>query len=685
MNVEKLQQKKIIIYGLSTETERILKEWNGRYEVIGLLDGFKISGTQFGYPILDINNVIRMDNIAIIVVARPGSCKAITKRIGDLCREYNVELYDVRGKDLLADTQVVYDFNLINGYIKTDVFDKVKQVDVVSFDLFDTLVVRDILSSSDVINLVNARLEERGIIIDNFIQKRIAVEKQMSQGHAPRLESIYGILLDSSHDIQISASDLADLEYRVDIELLRPRTDMVDILLKIKKDGKRVYITSESYYSESQISVILEKFGITDIDGLIVSCEYDTSKTGELFERLITIAGTKNILHIGDDIVADIESAKRHGIQAFQIYSAAELLESIGGLKLLSDEMNLSDKIRIGMFIADLFNSPFQFEDKEKRIHVDNAYNIGYLFTAPMIMDFAKWFGEQVKEYELSNIWFCARDGYLLQKLYEILYPDSVSEYFLTSRTSSIRAGMENISDVEYVDSMKFSGDIKENLKTRFGIDDNILEECKIDESQSGLMQYANVILSESERKRFNTKKYIQRLKINSGGIGLFDFVAKGTSQMYIQKLVDNRIKGLYFLQLEPEFMKDKGLDILSYYKEREKNSSAIFDNYYILETLLTAPFPSVAEFDYDGNPIYANETRDKEDIDCFMRAQKGIIDYVKRYLSICPESYFVQNKKLDETLLYLIHNVDIRDKTFLSLKVEDPFFNRMTNITDVL
>ncbi|WP_026667948.1 hypothetical protein [Butyrivibrio sp. AE2005] len=63
--------------------------------------------------------------------------------------------------------------------------------------------------------------------------------------------------------------------------------------------------------------------------------------------------------------------------------------------------------------------------------------------------------------------------------------------------------------------------------------------------------------------------------------------MAKGTTQMYLQKLFAQHIKGFYFLQLEPEFMADKGLDIEPFYSDEEKNSSAIFDNYYILETIL--------------------------------------------------------------------------------------------------
>lgn len=682
---EVIINKSIVIYGLSIETERILCEWNGKYNVIGLLDGFKTSGEQFGQHILDINDIVKMDNIVIIVVARPGSCKSIAKRIGDLCRENNILLYDIRGKDLLEDTRVVYDFKSVKGYTKSELLKRVEKLDVVSFDLFDTLAVRDVLSSNNVIKLINARLIERGIRINDFIEKRIAVEKQLSQGHAPRLEYIYDELLSKECGLAIGASELAALEYELDVKLLRPRKEMVDFLKKMKQNDKRVYITSESYYSENQILEIINSIGIVNIDGLVVSCEYDTGKTGDLFDVLVSKAGTKNILHIGDDIVADIEAAKRHGLQAFQIYSSSELLDSLGGLGLINDKMSLSDRIKIGMFIANIFNSPFQFENKDKRIHADDAYDIGYLFTAPMIMDFTRWFGQQVKMFDLKNIWFCARDGYLLQKLYQILYPDSETEYFLTSRISAIRAGMDDISDIEYVDSMKYSGDEFDNLRTRFGLDEKSLEPYKTDEMREGLLKYADAILNTSKNKKKNALKYIQKLNLQEGDVAFFDFVAKGTSQMYIQRLVKKKIKGLYFLQLEPEFMNDKGLDILPFYREEEKNSSAIFDNYYILETLLTAPEPSVDEFDNDGNPVYAKETRKEEDIQSFMKAQEGILSYVRRYLSICPKQEISINKKLDEIFLFLVHNIEIRDNAFLKLTVEDPFFNRMTDIMDVL
>ena len=682
---ELLSEKKIIIYGLSTETERVLIEWNGKYNVVGLLDGFMTEGEQFGYRILDINEVVRMDNIAIIVVARPGSCKVITKRIGALCREHNVPLFDIRGNDLLEEKKVVYDFKAVSGYTKQELLRAIDESEAVSFDLFDTLLVRNVSSLDDLLSIIDIRLRDKNINITDFVNIRTRAEKKLSIGRAPRLDKIYGEVLNSTNELNADAEELSIIEYAVDLDTIEARREMVTLVNEIIEMGKPVYITSDCYYSKTQLQEILKVIGVNKVTDIIVSCEYDTSKTGNLFEKLIAIAGTKNIIHIGDDTVADEESAKRHGIKAFRIYSAIELLELIGGLNLLYNDQSLSDRIRIGMFTANLFNSPFQFEDDSKYINVNSPFDIGYLFAAPMVMDFTRWFEEKTIELGIENRWLCARDGFLLRRLYEVMYPDVRTEYFYTSRISAIRAGMDSFEDIEHVDSMKFTGEVEDNLRTRFGIDIACISGDDIDEDESGLLKYVKPIIQNSIVKRENNKKYINSLNVKDGDISLFDFVAKGTSQLYIQKLVNNHIKGLYFMQLEPQFMKDMNLDIIPFYKEEEREKSAIFENYYILETLLTSPEASVDEFDDNGTPVFAIETRSERDIDCVMKAQNGIVEYTKKFLQLCPTSAININKKLDEQFLMLIRHVAINDIDFLRLTVEDPFFNRMTDITDVL
>jgi FMN phosphatase YigB (HAD superfamily) len=682
---EKLATKNIVLYGLGTETERTISEWNGQYHMIGLLDSSRKSGEEFGYPILDIQDVVRQENILIVVVARPGSCKVIAKTVGPICREHQIELYDIRGNDLLQEKNVVYEFAGVDGYTRDELLTQIDAADVISFDLFDTLIVRNILAVDDVLELVGLKLCEKGIEIPDFKRKRMDAEKSLSKKAAPKLETIYAEIVASFANFSLSEKELADFEYEIDVSLLQPRTDMVQLLQVAKEKGKKVCITTESYYTRTQIFDILEQCGIRDVEDVFISCEYQKGKLSGLYEEVKKAFPSKKILHIGDDIVADIEAARRYGLEAFQIYSTWELLDMVGGLHLVTSEMSLSDKIKIGMFTAELWNSPFQFEHTTKRLYVNDASRVGYLFMAPMILDFIYWFGDCIKEGNFQNIWFCARDGYLIQTLYKLMYPQEETVYFQTSRTAAIRAGMQTDADIEYVDSMKYSGEVTDCLFTRFGIRVEDIRDEDICKDKAGLLKYSAAILDAAKRKRTCYLRYIEGLNLKKGRIALFDFVAKGTSQMYIQRFVENPITGLYFLQLEPEFMKGRGLDITPFYTEEERSTSAVFDNYYIMETVLTSPYASVNEFDEQGNVLYTSETRTKTEIDCLMKVQEGIIDYVKRYLQICPQGKGKRNKKLDEVFLCLLHHIEIRDKDFLRMTVEDSFFNRSTQVNTII
>ena len=94
---------------------------------------------------------------------------------------------------------------------------------------------------------------------------------------------------------------------------------------------------------------------------------------------------------------------------------------------------------------------------------------------------------------------------------------------------------------------------------------------------------------------------------------------------------------------------------------------------------------PFVNEFDSDGNPVYAEETRSEENIKCVLKMQQGILNYVDDYLKLVPSELRVINKQLDERLLSLIGKFQVTDEKFRSLVVEDPFFGRMTAMEDVL
>jgi FMN phosphatase YigB (HAD superfamily) len=673
--LEEYRDVKTALYGLGTETGRFLSEFGDGMSVAGLMDGFRENGTMYGYPILPIAEIPSKGVGLILVVARPGSCKAITRRIGAFCLEHKIALYDVRGRNLLEEKKVSYDFKHHKGRTLQELLDGIDRADVVSFDLFDTLVARKVRFYTDVFELLDWRLQERGICIPDFSRMRLSAEKELSRDQAPGLRQIYEEVLKRTGGNFITAPELALMEWETDLSVMAARESVCEVFCRAAASGKPVVVTTDSYYSLEQIQKILDRFGLTGCDKVLVSCEYGISKTQGLFRALQGGYEGKRILHIGDDEVSDIGAAETDGLDTYRVLSGEDLFDTLGGLGIESELSTIADRVKAGMFLSRMFNSPFWFEEEERTLSVSDVFWAGYLFCGPVITDFVLWLKERMDTQKFGQILFCARDGYLIGKLFRIISPETKSIYFLTSRTAAVRAGVEDEKDIAYVDEMKYFGTAEESLKTRFGIQGEALKR----------MERSREILVKAKFQRGSYQTYIKKLGLQEGAVALFDFVAKGTVQMYLQKLFVQHMKGFYFLQLEPEFMADKGLDIQPFYLEEEKNTSAIFDHYYILETILTSPYPQMEEFDEEGNPRFAAETRSEQDIRCFERAQNGIVSYFEDYLRILPKGARQENKKLGGAFLSLMNQVQIEDGDFLGLKVEDPFFGRMTDIKDII
>ncbi len=667
--------EKLALYGLGTETERFINENSSWLNIAGLLDGFRTDGEMFGYPIITLDDALEKGVSSIIVIARPGSCKVIAKRIGQFCRDNNISLINVSGKNLLEIAAASYDFSNIACYRRKELIDRTDAADVISFDLFDTLVTRTVYSYTDIFDILDLRLKEEKVSIPGFSNLRLRAEKELSKDTSPTLVQIYAEFSKYVKTEHVTPEKLASMEWEIDQRTIIARKETCDFLNEIKQKGKKIVITTDSYYSYDQICQILNMAGIDNVDNILVSSEYGTLKTQNLLSVIKEVYPHKKILHIGDDSYSDIDKAAENGIDSFKIYSGTDLFDELGGLGIRWDENNLTDRIKIGLFVSKLFNSPFQFEDSERKLTVRTSRDVGFILCAPMISDFIHWMVDELNQQSFERILFCARDGYLPRMLFDRIAPDVKNYYFLSSRTAAIRSGMEDEPDIKYVDSMKYFGSDEEALKNRFGISSENQESA--DRNRE--------ILIRSAKLRKNYKRYIDTFDFGDDKIALFDFVAKGTSQLYLQKLFPQHLKGFYFLQLEPEYMADRGLDIEPFYTDKEKDQSSIYENYYILETILTAPHPQVLEFDEKGMPVYAEETRKEGNLKVIEQVQRGIIEYFERLSALIPLDHYVENKKLDESILSLINKLKISDEGFMSLTVEDPFFGRMTDIKDLI
>lgn len=666
---------KVAVYGLSPLTAALLERLNDD-QVIGLLDGYQISGSLYGKPILSIGEAIAKGVRLIIVAARPESCKIIAKRIGALCKKNAVKLIDIHGHDLNAPKKAAYAFSDVPGVTKCELLGLIDSHDVISVDLFDTLVMRRTLFPTDIYEIVDLRLREEGIILDNFPQRRLEAEKELCKSTFPTLLEIYQYILRKYAAVGVQAETLARTEWEVDCGLVVSREELCELLRAANQRGKLIYIVSDTFYSKVQLTALLKRCGFTGYGDILASCEYGTGKTQQLFERLREKIPGKTCLHIGDSAGADVEGAEKSGYTACRLYSGLELFEKAGYLGLWEKIDSLSSRIQAGMLVAKLFNSPFQFEELERRLHVDTAYDVGFLFLGPVISGFVIWLRGEIRKQGLSNIWFGARDGYLIKELYEQIDPSANSVYFLTSRSAAIRAGMECEEDIRYVEEMRFSGSLQEQLRERFGIS------IKDDRTRSGLLDYKEEILEAAKTSRDGYLQYVKRLKLAEGDIAFYDFVARGTVQMYIERLMERHLKGFYFWQQDRELMREKGLDIQSYFKPEE---SAISHYYLVLENVLMAPQPSVLGFDEAGEACFAEETRTEKELRCIQRVQDGITDYFRTYLTLMPGWERRKGKALEESILSLIREIEIRDTDFLVLRDEDLFFHRTTAISDLI
>lgn len=665
---------RVAIYGLGQETGKRIADLSSKYNIVGLLDSYQTSGSMFGYNVMSLNDALARRVERIIVVARPGSCRAIAKNISWICVENNVELIDIRGKNLLEAHEEKFDLNGISGYTKQELLERIDSVSVVSFDLFDTLIMRQIYNHEVLAELIGEKLVGKKVDASNLAFKRMQSEIQLSKNTIPDLKEIYSdIFPEESSDF---IDEMVSLELEEDIKSLIPRREMVEVLSLAKENGKKIFITTDTYYHEDQIKKIVDSCGIKETVHILTSCDNKTSKSQNLFSVLKKAAQTDDILHIGDDLVADYESARNNGLEAFKIYSALDLYEMLGTLGLEKRACGLSDKIKQGMFISRLFNSPFSFA-REGQIGISSLEDIGYLLIAPMISDFVLWISERIHKENVDNILFSARDCYLLQKMYEHIWPKENAFYFLTSRIAMFRACTENVADIEFAESTKFTGSLEDKLKVRYGISD-----CAVTGDGGDIFDYSELLFENSKIKKENYFKYIDKNILLKGGSTVFvDLSARGTIQYFVERMMKISMKGLYFLQLEPEFARNKNLNIIPFYMDDGIMNNVVFDDFYILEPIISAPDSSLDEFDENGEAVFAIEQRSLDEIEVMKRIQTGIMEYWKNLTGICPIKMLEINRDLDGAIFNLIHHLNIWDEKFFLLKNIDPFVNRVTEL----
>lgn len=188
---------------------------------------------------------------------------------------------------------------------------------IISFDMFDTLINRDTELPEDIFCKIENILEEDGYK-ENFCEKRIFAEKEAKkvlEKEEITLDDIYGFYSEGS----ISINTLKKLEIDTEISSAFANKEMFELYNYFLKKGKQIIITTDMYLPRTVIETILVKCGYADYSKIYISGECNCSKrTGRLFDIIRMEYGT-DIFHIGDNVKTDFLSAKKSKINAFWI------------------------------------------------------------------------------------------------------------------------------------------------------------------------------------------------------------------------------------------------------------------------------------------------------------------------------------------------------------------------------
>jgi FMN phosphatase YigB (HAD superfamily) len=617
-----LENEKIVIYGVGKNTRNIITDFPSS-DIVALMDEQRVGEIIYGKNVIDIDEVIESGVKIIVIVSRFSNLKIIYRRISEKARMNGISVYDVNG-NLLDDINFcseIFPEKDYYGITKENLKTAILAADVVSFDIFDTLLMRDVLYPRDIFLSLSK----------DFAKKRIIAEESLyAEGKHPNIYDIYD---------RLDGDFTPETEIETELKHIHPKPNVREMLEFSVQNGKTVFLTSDMYLPKKLMSKFLSACDIEfPEENIIVSCDEGVSKYNGLFEILKKRAATDNILHIGDNRESDIKAAERTGIKAFYLPSSQTMLEDSTGERLLSYADNLPNRRLIGYFIYKFLENPFLFSETKGKFIIQNDYEMSLAFFSPLILKIFGFLLIEAHRKNLDTVLLASRDGYIIEKIYNIYkkkYELPEMKYFYISRSAAVMAHIKNETDIQNTAGLGYSGSAEDLLKIRFFLDDSqIMTKNDGENDTDYILRHRSIIIKTAEKHRENLLKYISKLDIkNDAKVGFFDFVSIGTCIGCLSSLSDLNLTGLF---VGKPFVKNdmaENVEIATLFNIEYnifKNSNSIIDNYVLWENILTSPEPSLERFDEHGDPVFCEEDRAEQNLDTLDEIHSAVLDYVK-------------------------------------------------------
>ena len=306
-------------------------------------------------------------------------------------------------------------------FLTQNVKHKILKASVISFDIFDTLLVRPYLNPTDLFLHMEKHYNRQF-----FRDCRISAEQDAREDtDAPdiTLDEIY-------NHIDDNFKDLKQKELEWERMVLRANPQIKDIYDFALKNGKRIVIASDMYLPSRFIADILHKNGYKGYEKLYVSGEIGATKCeGTMFDLIIKDMGVKpeKILHIGDNNNSDYKKPRKYGLCAIHYPGISQYFEKNNERIARFCEKTKND---LG---ASILASIMAYHNLIKK---DDKYwdNLGYEYAGPVIYGYTRFIEKKSHEQGINNLLFVARDGYTLERVFNTFNNDITNSYIYAPR-----------------------------------------------------------------------------------------------------------------------------------------------------------------------------------------------------------------------------------------------------------
>ena len=351
-------------------------------------------------------------------------------------------------------------------YIKEKIRDSSQQY--ISFDVFDTLIKRPFYEPFDLLLLLDASFSKLSSSNVSFSKMRREAEELARKKYSAELgvedislDEIYDFLTEHFQIKRSLAEQMKSLECSLERRYCQRRLAGAELFELAKALGKKVILITNMYLDRKILEEILEECGISGYESLFISCQERCLKyNGRLFIRAISKLGisAKDIMHIGDSWISDIEGSKRVHMDAVFFPKAIEVFENkiqgcqtnhcadIGRescgehIDYQKTKESLAFRCMQAMAANFYFDNPYRTFHSESDFNAD-PYFIGFYLLGMHLTGLTRWLDLQLKDSQKENILFLARDGYLPMKayaLFQIYFKEKTKAFYVPASRKAL-------------------------------------------------------------------------------------------------------------------------------------------------------------------------------------------------------------------------------------------------------